>query len=115
VFIYKIDSIYNSDDFFHFRAGIRGQIGADRRILLSDLQTNWKALPTTLQVRIRGGSTFNVPTSAIRVSPYGPEILIAKVPGLARYEGRSVNAEVVMTRNLKGRMLVRAFAVKDGL
>lgn len=114
-FLYKIDSIYNSDDYFHFRAGIRGEIGTNRRILLSDLKTNWKALPTTLQVRIRGGSTFNVPSSAIRISPYGPEILIAKVPGLSRYEGQSVNAEVVMTRNLKGRMLVRSFEVKDGL
>jgi|GEM_PF-5148400 len=114
-FTYKIDSIYNSDDYFHFRAGIRGEIGNNRRILLSDLKTNWKALPTTLQVRIRGGSTFAVPSGAIRVSPYGPEILIAKVPGLSRYEGQSVSAEVVMTRNLKGRMLVRSFGVKDGL
>lgn len=117
-YLYKIDSIYNSDDFFHFRAGIRGQIGQDRRILISDLKSNWKELSTTLAVRVQDRSSwksFSIPSSAIRLSPYGPEIMIAKVKGLSAYEGQSLKAEVVMSRNLKGRILVRSFTVKDGL
>lgn len=117
-FIYKIDSIYNADDFFHFSAGIRGEIGSNRRILISDGKKNWGALPTTLQVRVqdRGAwKTFAIPASAIKLSAYGPEIMLAKVAGLSDYQGRTVRAEVVMSRNLKGRMLVRTFAVKHGL
>lgn len=115
-FTYKIDSIYNSDDFFHFKAGIRGEIGKDRRILLSDLKTDWNTLPSELTVITKsGGSTksYPVPASAIRKSSYGPEIMIAKVPGLKGQQGASFDKVLVnMKRNLKGRIIQRNFEVK---
>jgi hypothetical protein len=115
-FIYKIDSIYNSDDFFHFKAGIRGEIGTDRRILISDLKTNWGALSSELTVITQqsgSSKSYPVPASAIRKSPYGPEIVISKVPSLKGKEGASFDKVLVnMKRNLKGRIIQRNFEVK---
>lgn len=117
-FIYKIDSIYNADDYFHFRAGIRGEIGKDRRILISDLKTNWKALPTELTIiTIRGSKkqSYPIPESAIRLSSYGPEIMLAKVAGLKGQQGTTFDKVLVrMKRNLKGRIIQREFTVKGG-
>ena len=114
-FVYKIDSIYNSDDYFDFHAGMRGTLGKDRRILLSDRRQAWGALPTTIQVRVtdRGRSNLiEIPSSVIQKSPYGPQFLLSSVRELAKYEYVSgVQFTVIMKRNLKGRMLERSFDV----